>query len=389
MKQLVIFYFAFFSIAIPANANKGIMQNKKALLIAIGEYPKGGEWSNISCTNDIPYLKKGLYKFGFTDKSIAVISDAFASKQNILNSMDSLVKQTNKGDIVMVHYSGHAYKMKTNFAGSPFSSLTYLIPYAKADCVYPERDNCWKEFINTEEFSIKLNLLRAKAGNTGQVVFTSDASYMGPDAVESIQANPSSPKTRGGFFDDFSNIKSASNNDLSPFIFMSGCLGNQYNVETSDTTGKAVGLFSFAFFKAASSINNSARATYLDLHNLIKKEISNRMPKQLAAVAGDFNQLLFSNHTNYMPPVVVQPSQKIKIKGNCYIISIGIDKYKRPIDYIETKNSVSDAKKMGQFINQQFASLKTDSSSIIYYELSDSKATKPAIPAISMLRSNE
>jgi hypothetical protein len=41
-------------------------QRKVALIIAIGEYPEGGKWRNLSSMNDVKYVKDALIKTGFS-----------------------------------------------------------------------------------------------------------------------------------------------------------------------------------------------------------------------------------------------------------------------------------------------------------------------------------
>ena len=51
---------------------------KRALLIAIGDYPENGGWQKINSVNDLVVVKKALISQGFSESDIAVI-------KNVLN----------------------------------------------------------------------------------------------------------------------------------------------------------------------------------------------------------------------------------------------------------------------------------------------------------------
>ncbi|MGK0138944.1 MAG: hypothetical protein ACI9DJ_002400 [Algoriphagus sp.] len=56
--------------------------NKRALIVAIGDYPEESNWGKISANNDTLLLKKSLSKQNFKD--ITVLSDAAATKERII-----------------------------------------------------------------------------------------------------------------------------------------------------------------------------------------------------------------------------------------------------------------------------------------------------------------
>ena len=43
---------------------------KLALIVAIGKYPEGGRWKNLSSENDLKYIKAALQKNGFAEKDM-------------------------------------------------------------------------------------------------------------------------------------------------------------------------------------------------------------------------------------------------------------------------------------------------------------------------------
>lgn len=79
--------------------------SKKALLVGINKYP-GAPLSG--CINDINDMAAVLKtKYGFADKEINIMTDGDATTKNILDNLQWLLANTNKGDIRFFHYSGH------------------------------------------------------------------------------------------------------------------------------------------------------------------------------------------------------------------------------------------------------------------------------------------
>lgn len=79
--------------------------NKKALLVGINKYsgaPLRG------CINDVLLVHKVLTsKYGFTNKNIQLLTDKNATKVNILDNLNWLVKNAQPDDVLYFHFSGH------------------------------------------------------------------------------------------------------------------------------------------------------------------------------------------------------------------------------------------------------------------------------------------
>jgi hypothetical protein len=78
---------------------------KKAFLVGINNYPNS---PLRGCVNDVLLVYKILSeKFGFNNVDINIITDAQATKFNILNGLKKLTSNIKSGDIIYFHYSGH------------------------------------------------------------------------------------------------------------------------------------------------------------------------------------------------------------------------------------------------------------------------------------------
>ncbi|HIK50311.1 MAG TPA: caspase family protein, partial [Oscillatoriales cyanobacterium M59_W2019_021] len=83
---------------------------KLALLVGINEYPETSGFSPLrGCTTDVQLQRQLLiHRFGFAPADILMLTDAEATRSQILTAFDEhLVKQAKPGDAVVFHYSGH------------------------------------------------------------------------------------------------------------------------------------------------------------------------------------------------------------------------------------------------------------------------------------------
>jgi metacaspase-1 len=80
---------------------------KRALLIGINHYQIDGADLR-GCVNDVADLSAALVEFyGFSKKDITVLTDGAATKKAMEAGIKALVRDSKKGDIAVLHYSGH------------------------------------------------------------------------------------------------------------------------------------------------------------------------------------------------------------------------------------------------------------------------------------------
>ena len=80
---------------------------KRALLIGINRYQIPGADLR-GCVNDVNNLRAALIQFyGFTAADVKTLLDAQATKKNMMAGIRELVSGATKGDVLVLHYSGH------------------------------------------------------------------------------------------------------------------------------------------------------------------------------------------------------------------------------------------------------------------------------------------
>ncbi|TKB89774.1 MAG: caspase family protein [Nitrospira sp.] len=80
---------------------------KRAVLIGINKYQVPGSDLN-GCVNDVKNLSGALKTYyGFQDKDITTLTDLKATKKAMQAAIQKLIKSGKKGDVLLLHYSGH------------------------------------------------------------------------------------------------------------------------------------------------------------------------------------------------------------------------------------------------------------------------------------------
>ncbi|MGD2184234.1 caspase family protein [Lusitaniella coriacea] len=105
---------------------------KLALLVGINKYPSSSRFAALDgCVNDTKLQKALLMgRFGFQEEDIVILTDAQATREEILKTFKShLIEQAKPGDVVVFHFSGHGSRV---FDPNPISNdgrNSTFVPY--------------------------------------------------------------------------------------------------------------------------------------------------------------------------------------------------------------------------------------------------------------------
>ena len=85
---------------------------RKALLVGINDYaPVGAGGPDLrGCVNDVRDMANTLNALGIvraTPGTMHILTDARATRANILNELRWLIQGAKRGDVLVFHYSGH------------------------------------------------------------------------------------------------------------------------------------------------------------------------------------------------------------------------------------------------------------------------------------------
>ena len=265
---------------------------KYALIIAIGDYNTSTGWSAISSENDIPIIKGSLLKHGFQEEDISILKNDQATKKGIITAVNQLKSKLSKGDIVVIHYSGHGQQIFDDNGDEVDNLDEALVPYdawAKFNAKYKGENH-----LRDDEIQVFTNEIRNILGNEGQLLMILDSCHSGsatrgPKARGGVSAfipsdwNPTMQNENkgSGMFE-----KSILDKNAAPFVVISGASANELNYEY-----EGVGSLSYAFAKAMNDLGKDF--TYRSLFSTIATHMNVIAPNQKPTIEGDIDYKLF------------------------------------------------------------------------------------------------
>ena len=243
MKRLLFILVAFLSI-MTASATK------RALFVAIGNYPAKSGWVRINSQNDVDLLAPVFRNAGFI---VTTLVDEQATHEGIINAFKSLTNQCKRGDQVFIHFSCHGQQMIDQVGDEPDGLTEAMVAYdAKPD----------------DELNTCLNTLRKKIGKSGQLLVTLDACHSGDGTRgdDDEELNDSIIGEQRGVSDIFCpnppynkkvvyrghTLRKPKGKGYSPMIALSACQPEQVSHEYKDRrSGKAYGPLSYLIWLEA------------------------------------------------------------------------------------------------------------------------------------------
>jgi|GEM_PF-716231 len=307
----------------------------RALIIAVGNYPRTGGWSKLSSVQDAKILEASLRAKGF--KEVTVLIDKEATKEGIEQAFGQLTKDTKAGDIVFLHFSGHGQQVwdhdsdkfpdrkKDETDGFDES----LVPYDARDEFRPgvyEGEN----HLVDDELHLLLTELRSRIGPEGQLIFSVDACYSGsisrsggtlPVRGTSKRFSPQSlsADTRvsieGSAFSEAFGVTSI--NALSDMVVFSAARADQPNYETLDESGQGVGSLSYAISRNLMQPFSSA-PSFSTFFRYIEAEMAKVAPYQSPQLEGNGDRTLFGDAltpTLGYPVLSFEDEQLLTVQG--------------------------------------------------------------------------
>ncbi len=131
---------------------------KRAVLIGINKYQIPG--SDLSgCVNDVKNLRSVLTTYyGFASKDITTLTDLQATKKAIQTAIQKLVKSGKKGDVLLLHYSGHGSNVPDN-DGDEADHRDEIICPTDLDWKDPLSDDWLRKTFNTLRKGVSLTVI--------------------------------------------------------------------------------------------------------------------------------------------------------------------------------------------------------------------------------------
>jgi hypothetical protein len=319
MKNVLIFCFFFVSLL----SIQG-QQQTHALLIAAYGYSEESKWNELgeSTLTDMQLVRDALLGRGVPSENIAVL-DSGATKQAIVNAIENiLIPSLKKGDVVMLHFSGHGYQIPDNNKDELDGLDEALVPInAKNDGGRKKDLSYYENYLRDDDLNKLIEEIRVALGPTGDLFVTIDACHSG---TSTRGIGPS----RGAVRLDLDSYENADTEEtweplserknLSNMVAFFASSQSQLNSEYQE--GKLIcGSLSFALSKAISSSTQST--SYEALFEKVRNTMIGIVPAQTPSAEGTLNTTIFGGS---LLPVAQFLRVKEVLENNIIVISGGL-----------------------------------------------------------------
>jgi len=131
---------------------------KKAVLIGINRYRIPGADLR-GCVNDVKNMQSVLTRsYGFKGGDITVLTDFAATKKGIESAIRKLVQGGRKGDVLLVHFSGHGSNVPDNDGDEADDRDEILCP-TDLDWKNPMRDDWLRKTFDSMRAGVSLTVI--------------------------------------------------------------------------------------------------------------------------------------------------------------------------------------------------------------------------------------
>lgn len=299
-------------------------QNKRALIVAISKYKTGTGWNDLASANDIPLIKEALLKQGFKDADIVVMKDAACTKEGILNGIQKyLIEKSVPGDICVFHFSGHGEQVYDNNGDEDDGYDEALVPYDAPMEYQPGVD----KHLRDDDFGSKLQDLRLKLGENGELIVIVDACHSGSSTrgnkgnmrgtdKKYQPANYKTPVAKTNKINEsifgLGDRKAGMAKMISLFASSSSELNSQYEKD-----GVEYGSLSMAFFKTVTAATK--QMSYQAVFDQIKLEMKRFGLSQHPEAEGEMDKEIFGGKMLTKPDYFTPE----EVKNNTITIKTG------------------------------------------------------------------
>jgi hypothetical protein len=276
---------------------------KRALLIGINRYQIPGADLR-GCVNDVKDLNAALVEFhGFKKSDITVLTDAAATKKAMQAGINKLVRDSKKGDVAVLHYSGHGSNVPDDNGDEADGRDEILCP---TDLNWDDtlRDDWLRKAFDGLRAGVSFTVIMdcCHSGTNTRAILPPDApvkerylpSPWGLAAVESGRSLPKkvsselrrSPRATR-------KTKDIVNASL-PEVLVTGCRDTQTSADAF-INGRYNGALTFALVEAIRK--SRGKMTYRDLHDRAASVLKARKFEQVPQLEGQtarFDMPLFS-----------------------------------------------------------------------------------------------
>ncbi len=263
---------------------------KRALIVAIGNYPAASGWSSISSINDVPYMKRLFQNQGFANENIWVLQDSMATFQGIDEALKKLHQDSEEGDVVAIHISSHGEQIEDDNGdeadGLDESIVTYgaLSPGVSTNF---QKDEA--AYFRDDKFGEWIDQLRSKLGSNGDVVVFMDACHSGSGTRGAMKVRGGQPpftsskamqKKSTGKIDGVFGENAKPENGMATYIVFSAARAEELAAETTNEKNEGMGSLTFSLSKVFQTLDPSAsyRSVFAGVQGVMHQIVRGQHP---------------------------------------------------------------------------------------------------------------
>ena len=276
---------------------------KRAFLVGINRYQIAGADLR-GCVNDVKDLSAALVEFhGFKKSDITVLTDLAATKKAMQAGIRALLRSSKKGDVAVVHFSGHGSHVPDDNRDEADGRDEILCP-ADLDWDDPLRDDWLRTTLDSAPAGVNLTVIMdcCHSGTNTRAILPPDAPvkerYLpSPSALKAVESGRSVPKKVSSELRGSPRAARKARDIVKaelPEVLITGCRDTQTSADAF-INGRFNGALTFALVDAIRK--GRGRLTYRQLHDRAAAVLKTRKFDQVPQLEGRserFDQPLFA-----------------------------------------------------------------------------------------------
>lgn len=275
---------------------------KRAFLIGINRYQVAGSDLR-GCVNDVKDLSAALIEFhGFRKSDISVVTDLAATKKAMETGIKALVRASKKGDVAVLHYSGHGSHVPDDNRDESDGRDETLCP-ADLDWDEPFRDDWLRKTLDGMNDGVRLTVIMdcCHSGTNTRAIVPPDAPvkerYLpSPFTLKAVESGRSAPRKVSSELRASSRAARKARDIVTadiPELLVTGCRDTQTSADAY-INGRFNGALTFSLVQAIRKARG--KLTYREWHDRAAAELKRRrfeQVPQLEGMAKRFDEALF------------------------------------------------------------------------------------------------
>jgi len=307
---------------------------KRALLVGVSDYCRdstrlqcngvtGKYWWDLHSAPDVEAIEHVLTeRFGFRPDEIKALKTKDETKHsNIIDTFKTfLIEQTQPGDIVYFHFSGHGGQVPDDNAHGPNPKVGDELDGLDESLIpsdYVTRDDGSNNIRDDEIEQLLTSLSGRHVTITVDSCFSGTITRGGRGLTRGLMFRGPNVRNRNGLKDSASGLFADGVQLPTDVVVISAARNDQSAGETVDPqTLKAMGAFSYALVRALAAARSET--TYRDIFEKINEEVSREQFGQDPQLEGSRDNILFSGIAR--PP---QPYINVGLDGSKVMLKAG------------------------------------------------------------------